>query len=250
MPLPYEQLTQILGIEASDYPPEHETTPEFMNQKFNELLVNDKELLKQINVLKKIAYTTQESYFIQGETVLDFATKNSNSTKFVIAGITPSDLPISSEGWVSVESEIPSSARKRVVFKPYLQGRYEYYRELFNGEWRSEWKQIVTVESGMITLNGFAPSFTQCKVSKVGNVYTFNFSIVTTGAIPSGTVIATLPTGFHPTYNFHIHPWAYNADVSYHLRAWITTDGNIQLHGGETLQPDVQLEFSRTMIFE
>ena len=51
MPLPYEQLTQILGIEASDYPPEHETTPEFMNQKFNELLVNDKELLKQINDL-------------------------------------------------------------------------------------------------------------------------------------------------------------------------------------------------------
>lgn len=124
-----------------------------------------------------------------------------------------------------------------------------YYRICAAGTW-SPWRTIATPESEMITLNGFTPSFTQCKVSKVGNVYTFNFSIVTTGAIPSGTVIATLPTGFYPTYNFHIHPWAYNADVSYHLRAWVTTDGNITLHGGETLQPDVQLEFSRTMIFE
>lgn len=246
MPLPYEQLTQILGIEASDYPPEHETTPEFMNQKFNELLVNDKELLKQINdcsknkVLTTLAEVNNPNlesgiYSAEGEGVrMSFSTSVSSDYYVLI---------------VNKHRLNPGYGTQLAIPYDNAAQRGIYYRICAAGTW-SPWRTIATPESEMITLNGFTPSFTQCKVSKVGNVYTFNFSIVTTGAIPSGTVIATLPTGFYPTYNFHIHPWAYNADVSYHLRAWVTTDGNITLHGGETLQPDVQLEFSRTMIFE
>lgn len=48
--IPYKTLTPILGEEAP-YNPSEETTPKFMNGKFNELLENDKALENQINVL-------------------------------------------------------------------------------------------------------------------------------------------------------------------------------------------------------
>lgn len=48
--LPYETLTPILGDTAS-YDPKTETTPDFMNKKFKELLENDKASAEQINVL-------------------------------------------------------------------------------------------------------------------------------------------------------------------------------------------------------
>ena len=51
MSLPYETLTPILGEAATEYIPESETTPEFMNGKFAELLENDKNLDNKINVL-------------------------------------------------------------------------------------------------------------------------------------------------------------------------------------------------------
>ena len=299
------------------------------------------EVKQQINALKKIAYTTQESYFTQGETVLDFATKNSNSTKFVIAGITPSDLPISSEGWVSVESEIPSSARKRVVFKPYLQGRYEYYRELFNSEWRGEWKEIPSIdtvsrskllttleevnnpnlESGIysaegegvrmsfstsvssdyyvlivnkhrlnpgygtqlaipydnaaqrgiyyricaagtwgnwfplaetkcadIILNGYSQGFITPRVLKIGNAYTISGDFNLPSAVPSGTVIGTIPAGFLPIANFHIFLDAYQIQLPFNARLWVTTDGNISLHGCDHLPTGATLEFNKTII--
>lgn len=50
MNLPYETLTPILGDKAT-YDPTTETTPDFMNGKFGELLQNDKLLKDQINVL-------------------------------------------------------------------------------------------------------------------------------------------------------------------------------------------------------
>lgn len=124
-----------------------------------------------------------------------------------------------------------------------------YLNTELSGTWTG-WQPIATIKSGIITLNGFTQSFTQCRVSKVGNTYTFNFSIVTTGGVPSGTVIATLPVGFYPYYDFHIPTWAHNVDVPNYVRAWVTTDGNIGLHGGDDLASGAQLEFSRTMIFE
>lgn len=48
--LPYEKLTPIMGKDAQ-YDPKIETTPEFMNNKFKELLENDIEAEKQINDL-------------------------------------------------------------------------------------------------------------------------------------------------------------------------------------------------------
>lgn len=51
MDLPYENLTLIKGKDATEYEPNHETTPEFMNGKFSELLENDKAIKNQINVL-------------------------------------------------------------------------------------------------------------------------------------------------------------------------------------------------------
>lgn len=51
MNLPYTTLTPILGDEAP-YDPNTETTPEFMNGKFKELLENDTAIAQQINVLK------------------------------------------------------------------------------------------------------------------------------------------------------------------------------------------------------
>ena len=48
--IPYKTLTPILGTSAT-YNPSEETTPIFMNGKFNELLENDKALENQINVL-------------------------------------------------------------------------------------------------------------------------------------------------------------------------------------------------------
>lgn len=48
--IPYKTLTPILGTSAT-YNPSEETTPMFMNGKFNELLENDKALENQINVL-------------------------------------------------------------------------------------------------------------------------------------------------------------------------------------------------------
>ena len=50
--LPYETLTPILGDTAS-YDPKTETTPDFMNKKFKELLENDKASAEQINVLNE-----------------------------------------------------------------------------------------------------------------------------------------------------------------------------------------------------
>ena len=50
--IPYKTLTPILGEEAP-YNPSEETTPKFMNGKFNELLANDKALENQINVLNE-----------------------------------------------------------------------------------------------------------------------------------------------------------------------------------------------------
>lgn len=46
--LPFPTLTQILGNTAT-YDPKTETTPEFMNGKFDELLKNDTYLLQQLN---------------------------------------------------------------------------------------------------------------------------------------------------------------------------------------------------------
>lgn len=51
MSLPFEKLTQIMGEQATDHTPESETTPEFMNGKFEELRQNDVYLNNQINVL-------------------------------------------------------------------------------------------------------------------------------------------------------------------------------------------------------
>lgn len=51
--LPYKTLTPILGEQAT-YDPTAETTPDFMNGKFNELLKNDTEIAKQINVLNQL----------------------------------------------------------------------------------------------------------------------------------------------------------------------------------------------------
>lgn len=48
--IPYKTLTAILGEDAP-YNPSEETTPKFMNGKFNELLENDKAIENQINVL-------------------------------------------------------------------------------------------------------------------------------------------------------------------------------------------------------
>ena len=54
--IPYKTLTPILG-DAATYNPTIETTPKFINDKFNELLENDKALENQINVL------TEKQYF-------------------------------------------------------------------------------------------------------------------------------------------------------------------------------------------
>ncbi|MBE6021684.1 MAG: hypothetical protein E7231_00460 [Cellulosilyticum sp.] len=51
--LPYKTLTPILGNDAT-YDAHIETTPDFMNGKFKELLENDKATAEQINVLNKI----------------------------------------------------------------------------------------------------------------------------------------------------------------------------------------------------
>lgn len=51
MSLPYSKLTPILGDKATDHTPESETTPDFMNGKFTELLENDKSLDERINDL-------------------------------------------------------------------------------------------------------------------------------------------------------------------------------------------------------
>lgn len=59
--LPYETLTPILGDTAS-YDPKTETTPDFMNKKFKELLENDKASAEQINVLNE---KTVKSYILE-----------------------------------------------------------------------------------------------------------------------------------------------------------------------------------------
>lgn len=59
MNLPYNTLTPILGEEATDHTPESETTPEFMNSKFNELLENDKTVANQVDLLNgKFEFST------------------------------------------------------------------------------------------------------------------------------------------------------------------------------------------------
>lgn len=64
MSLPYNTLTPFLGDNAIEYIPEYETTLEFMNGKFAELLMNDKDLDNKINVLSlketKILYVDKE----------------------------------------------------------------------------------------------------------------------------------------------------------------------------------------------
>lgn len=58
MNLPHETLTQILGSNAP-YDPTTETTPQFMNDKFAELLENDQAIKQQINVLNGMFATEQ-----------------------------------------------------------------------------------------------------------------------------------------------------------------------------------------------
>lgn len=90
--IPYKTLTPILGKEAP-YNPSEETTPKFMNGKFNELLENDKALENQINVLndksllnqdlntKDIDKKTQENYIVgiseDGHGIIPFPEWNS-----------------------------------------------------------------------------------------------------------------------------------------------------------------------------
>lgn len=70
MSLPYEKLTPILGETATEYTPENETTPEFMNGKFEELLANDKNLDNKINdclqyrgVITSISQIDKDGYY-------------------------------------------------------------------------------------------------------------------------------------------------------------------------------------------
>ena len=58
-----ETLTPLLGDNAISYEPKYETTTEFMNGKFKELLDNDLALREQINVLKPVRNIEPIEYY-------------------------------------------------------------------------------------------------------------------------------------------------------------------------------------------
>lgn len=197
MSLPYEKLTQILGDLATEHTPESETTPEFMNGKFDELLVNDKYLYNQINVL---------NYQELPSTITALSDLNSFG-KWVCKGnaqaVNLTDLPLGNYSFIvenipTVWNTNGSSANtaycvQRLTYYKYNLGMWERYNN--NGVW-SGWHfvsgQLSTTYSSL--LNGWTLPWTSYKfrVSRNGNNVTLQ-GVLGIGVTTTDTEVIELP---------------------------------------------------------
>ena len=193
MPLPYEKLTQILGMEATDYPPEHETTPEFMNKKFNELLVNDKELLKQINVFLERGYLRPT--FVGTESI------STLPTGFYSKWVGTEELPTFDQfNFIRLQGQ-DSNFISTIGIHP-VRGDM-----IARGNDNDTWHQIATTEtvdvSTLVLLNGFERhgDLSFGIVSRSGNNVHLSLLLVENGVGASyvSTIICALP--FRPMAN-------------------------------------------------
>lgn len=197
MPLPYEKLTQILGIEASDYPPEHETTPEFMNEKFNELLLNDKELLKQINVLEG---SKVDKITLNRDTNIDIFHKEGTNRIYNATGLLPKNI-LQGNNDIMLTC-YPLEGGTSFIRKTLLDVRSnKMYLYSKRADVVYAWEEIATTETYKIPLlndweNSYADQV-ELQATRSGNIVSL------TGCIRSATgtiylTIGQLPEGFRP----------------------------------------------------
>jgi hypothetical protein len=140
MGLPYEVLTEIKGDNAIDHTPESETTPDFMNGKFNELLQNDKELYK--HVVKKVEITENTDL----NTLTDLNTEWITGTNGVahsclntpyssIPSFNVRNIPITYAGSSSYFRQFLNSFSGEIFYRD-----YDTYNKIY-----SNWIQVATV---------------------------------------------------------------------------------------------------------
>ena len=145
MGLPYEKLTQILGNLATEHTPESETTPEFINGKFDELLFNDKYLYNQINVLKSVKtiyrdFAAVNESFNQYTPIEDVISAMADYSMLIATTYRPENIGIypSASGELIITKSIIN--RTKVEFISYTGEQYIAN----NGDRFSGFKKVVT----------------------------------------------------------------------------------------------------------
>ena len=134
-----ETLTPILGDAAISYDPEYETSAEFMNGKFKELLENDVELLKQINVLEDNMSNT----FSSSVTVYDQAQDVLSIPKSGIYLCVPTNLNIPSSDYFYIIASVWANTDKQ-FFAMGTMSKTCYVGTIAGGVFQG-WQQIATM---------------------------------------------------------------------------------------------------------
>lgn len=177
MSLPYNTLTPFLGDNATEYIPEYETSLEFMNSKFAELLVNDKDLDNKINVL----YT---NYLGDAKDLNTLITEvegwvsNAINSPFTNVEIRVKAI---NDYWILQEATDLNTTGKPTIYRRYR----------MDNVWQP-WQQIATTEEIGITLqNGWELESGDLKAIRTGKIITFCFSLKAGSG--GGAVMFSLP---------------------------------------------------------
>lgn len=225
MSLPYEKLTQILGDLATEHTPESETTPEFMNGKFDELLVNDKYLYNQINdCLTKVVSKVHINTGIDLNTLTAFnkewITKN-NAVARTCLNIPHNN--VLSFSIKNIECVWGANTYLLQVLEAYAE---RWFRTRDNNAW-GEWQKIATTTKTNISLaNGWGVYVGEAIAVKNGNLVTISPIRLSGGTTAQGTILFTLPSGYRPKTTRHATAFW---DITKPTLLTIGTNGNVSI---------------------
>ena len=247
MNLPYETLTEIKGENATEWSPEYETTPEFMNGKYNELLANDKALKQQINDLDKRNYILSSA---DGTTDYDTPTKPSDykSNAFSVTKLkkyTALGLDASFGYWASIVCirahgdsnchEIAITNKRYILFRTQVGA---------TDEW-CEWQPITghTIDLTAYLLNGWVNydgGFNTIRASKIGNIVKIE-GLIKGGTNTAGTSILQIPTGWRPSKTKICPHWLANGNMG---RLDLSSTGILSINGASISNTFLPIDIS------
>lgn len=255
--LPNEKLTEIKGVLADV--PTDETTPEFMNNKFNELLENDKYIKGQLidnaeqinNLSVKVEKSDSGNKTTLSSLINEKISKGIYSSYFDFYSC--SDVPFS-DGWgcscyyrLCSDSRIYVEVVRSYTNEPYINQYMD--QETIDD---TKWQLLATTKkteipfpyaSGVIDRDGYAIS----RVVKINNTIHVHIAIKKQdgGAFGSWETIATLPVGYRPSKDIYSGGSCLVGEAYGACGFYIGSSGYIQ-----PLVPLNATEVMATLIFE
>lgn len=236
MSLPYDVLTPILGGSSTEYEPEYETSCDFMNGKFNELLENDKYLNNQINVLYNASY---------GSTLKTLDNIDLNDFEldgeFWVNGYTCQNVPVINY-WGKLKNKVLDGANIFQTFFNHVNGAGVFFRVKNNNEW-FEWEHIATYKEsimykGIIGIETDWNTIKQCGTYAVHAGKGENSPFKTyTSEYDYGQLIVT--TALHTiTQEYTSH----STCITIKRSGWVDGDGSIRWTGWKRLATQDEIQ--------